>query len=265
MSYLTTPDGTDLFYRDYGAGRPIVFVHSMLMSSDMWQHSMLHLAEHGYRTVAYDRRGHGRSDDPGTGYEFDTLADDLAALLDQLELTDVMLVGHSMGGGEVIRYLTRHGSQRVSRIALVGATAPYLDVDASAAAAQVERIRTEYGDWVADNAGLSFGDHLPGCTISQLEREATVRDWMRVSLHAAVECTRANVAADFRTEARRITLPALVIHGDHDVFAPLHTCGQRSADLIADSKLLIYENGSHMLHLSHRPRLGRDLLDFAAS
>ncbi|MET8878840.1 alpha/beta fold hydrolase [Nocardia sp. NPDC004604] len=179
MPYLTTPDGTELFYRDYGADRPIVFVHSMLMSSDMWQHQMLHLAGHGYRTIAYDRRGHGRSDDSGTGYEFDTLADDLAALLDRLDLTDVMLVGHSMGGGEVIRYLSRRGTQRISRIALVGATAPHLDVDPDAAATQLDRLRTEYGLWVADNAALSFGDDLPGCTIPQLEREATIRDWMR--------------------------------------------------------------------------------------
>ncbi|RMI33959.1 alpha/beta fold hydrolase [Nocardia stercoris] len=265
MSYLTTVDGTELFYRDYGTGRPIVFVHSMLMSSDMWQHQMLHLVAHGHRTVAYDRRGHGRSDDPGTGYDFDTLADDLAALLDRLQLTDVTLVGHSMGGGEVIRYLTRHGDHRVSRIALVGATAPHLNIDPHAAESLLEQLRCGYGQWVSDNAGLSFGDGLPGCAVPQLERDATIRDWMQVSLHAAVECSRANLAADFRAEVRRITLPTLVIHGDNDAFAPLADCGRRTSELIPHSTLTVYDNASHMLHLSHRERLNRDLLTFAAA
>ncbi|MET9488528.1 alpha/beta hydrolase [Nocardia sp. NPDC006630] len=263
MSYFSAPDGTELFYRDYGSGSPVVFVHSMLMSSDMWQHQMLHLAARGHRAVAYDRRGHGRSDDPGTGYEFDTLADDLAALLDRLELTGVTLVGHSMGGGEVIRYLARHGSDRIARIALVGATAPHLGIDPRIATALLDQLRTGYAQWVTDNAGLSFGDDLPGCHIPHLEKEATIRDWMRVSLHAAVECNRINLAADFRTEASRIGVPALILHGDHDAFAPLEISGQRSADLIPDSKLVVYENASHMLHLSHREQLNHDLQEFA--
>lgn len=265
MPYFTAPDGTDLFYRDYGTGRPIVFVHSMLMSSDMWQHQMLHLTGHGCRTVAYDRRGHGGSDDPGRGYEFDTLADDLAELLNRLDLTEVTLVGHSMGGGEVIRYLSRHGDQRIARIALVGATAPHLAVPSQVTAMLMDRLRTGYAQWVADNAGLSFGDDLPGCHIPQLEKDATVRDWMRVSLHAAMECTRVNLAVDLRAEAARIAIPTLVLHGDHDVVAPLETCGRRSADLIPDSKLVVYENASHMLHLSHREQLNHDLHTFAQS
>ena len=263
MSYFTTTDGTELFYRDYGAGRPVVFIHSMLMSSDMWQPQMLHLAGHGFRAVAYDRRGHGRSDDPGKGYDFDTLAGDLAALLERLDLTGVTLVGHSMGGGEVIRYLSRHGDDRIARIVLAGATAPCLGIDPKVATALLGQIRAGYARWVAENAGLSFGDGLPGNDIPHLAKEATIRDWMRVSLHAAVECTRNNLAADFRAEATQITVPALVIHGDHDAFAPLESCGQRSAGLIPGSKLVIYPNASHMLHLSHGEELARDLLDFA--
>lgn len=263
MPYFSAPDGTGLFYRDHGIGSPVVFVHSMLMSSDMWQHQMLHLAGHGHRVVAYDRRGHGRSDAPGTGYEFDTLADDLAALLDRLDLVDVTLVGHSMGGGEVIRYLSRHGGGRIARIALVGATAPYLGVDPRSAGDLIHQLSTDYAQWAADNAGPSFGDNLPGVHIPQLEKDATIRDWMRVSLHAAVECMRSNLAADFRTEAGRIDVPTLILHGDHDAFAPLEACGQRSADLIPGSKLVVYENASHMLHLTHREQLDRDLQSFA--
>jgi pimeloyl-ACP methyl ester carboxylesterase len=262
MPRLRAVDGTELFYRDWGAGQPIVFTHSMLMSSDMWQHQMLHLAEHGYRAVAYDRRGHGRSDDPGSGYEFDTLADDLAAVLDTLDLSDITLIGHSMGGGEVVRYLSRHGGQRVARIALVGSTVPKLDVDPAAAAALLDRLRNGYGQWVAENAASSFGDGLPGCEIPQEEKRRTVQDWMAVSLHAAVECMAASMAADFRDEVSRIRVPALVVHGDGDTFAPLETCGRRSAELIPDSTLVVYRNASHMLQLSHRRQLNAHLLAF---
>lgn len=265
MPNLRTPDGTELFYRDWGSGRPVVFVHSMLMSGHMWEHQMLHLAERGFRAVAYDRRGHGRSDDPGTGYEFDTLADDLAAVLDSLDLTDVTLVGHSMGGGEVVRYLSRYGDQRISRIALVGSTVPALEVDPAVSSALLDRLRGDYGRWVAENAASSFGDGLPGCEIPEVEKQRAIRDWMGVSLKAAVDCTAVNVAADFRAELAEIRLPALVVHGDDDAFAPFETCGRRSADLIPDSKLVVYRNASHMLHLSHRRRLNADLLAFAAA
>ncbi|MBS2548401.1 alpha/beta hydrolase [Catenulispora sp. NL8] len=262
MPSIVTADGTQLFYRDWGTGRPVVFVHSMLMSSQMWQHQMHHVVEHGFRAIAYDRRGHGRSDDPGTGYDFDTLADDLAAVLDGLDLSDVTLVGHSMGGGEVIRYLTRHQARRVSRLALVGSTAPKLDVDPASGTALLQTLRDDYGRWVMDNADASFGTGLPGREIPQLEKDRTIHEWMSVSLQAAIACTAANIAADFRPEASRIRLPTLVIHGDSDAFAPLESCGRRSADLIPDSKLVVYRNGSHMLHLSHRPQLNADLLTF---
>lgn len=265
MPRIQALDGTELFYRDWGAGRPVVFVHGLLMSSDMWQYQMLSLTEKGFRAVAPDRRGHGRSDDPGAGYEFDVLADDLAALLDRLDLTGVTLVGHSMGGGEIARYLSRHGGQRVSRIVLVSSTVPALDITPQARAAVLDRLGTGYGQWVAENAALSFGDALPGCVIPQLDKERTIRDWMGVSLQAAVACTAANTSADFAAELSKITMPALVLHGDHDVFAPLETCGRRAADLIPDSRLVVYDSAAHMPHLSHRERLNADLLDFARS
>ena len=265
MPHFHGPDGTELFYRDWGTGRPVVFVHGMLMSSDMWQYQMLRLAENGFRAVAYDRRGHGRSDDPGTGYDFDTLAGDLAALLNRLDLTDVTLVGHSMGGGEIARYLSSHGSQRISQIVLASSTVPRLNIDPEAEAALLEQLRASYGQWVAENAALSFGDGLPGYVTPQLEKEQTIRDWMGVSLQAAVACMAANLAADFSAGLSKITVPALVLHGDHDVFAPLETCGRQSARLIPDSRLVVYGNAAHMPHLSHRERLTADLLAFVRS
>jgi non-heme chloroperoxidase len=265
MPHFHGPDGTELFYRDWGTGRPVVFVHGMLLSSEMWQHQMLHLTENGFRAVAYDRRGHGRSDDPGTGYEFDTLAGDLAALLDRLDLTDVTLVGHSMGGGEIARYLSRHGSQRISQIVLVSSTVPKLNVTPETGAALLDQFRASYGRWVAENAALSFGDELPGCVIPQLEKERAIRDWMGVSLQAAVACTAANLAADFIAELSKITVPALVLHGDHDAFAPLETCGRQSAGLIPGGRLVVFANAAHMPHLSHRERLNAELLTFVRS
>jgi non-heme chloroperoxidase len=262
MPYFTAPDGTQLFYRDWGAGRPVVFVHGMLMSGQMWQRQLLHLAGNGFRVVAHDRRGHGRSDDPGTGYEFDVLAGDLAALLGRLDLTEVTVVGHSMGGGEIARYLGSHGSHRIARIVLVSSTVPRLNVEPEAGAALLGQLRTGYGQWVADNAAVSFGDGLPGIQIPELEKEQTVRDWMGVSLQAAVACTAANLAADFSAELSKVAVPALVLHGDHDVFAPLETCGRRSAALIPGSRLVVYQNAGHLPHLSHSERLNADLLAF---
>src|ERR1700722_7918231 len=156
MPHFHGPDGTELFYRDWGTGRPVVFVHGMLLSSEMWQHQMLHLAEDGFRAVAYDRRGPGRRDDAGAGYDFDALAGDLAALLDRLDLTDVTLVGHSMGGGEIARYLSSHGSQRISQIVLASSTVPRLNIDPEAEAALLDQLRASYGRWGEENAALSF-------------------------------------------------------------------------------------------------------------
>jgi non-heme chloroperoxidase len=186
-------------------------------------------------------------------------------LLNRLDLAGVTLVGHSMGGGEIARYLSRHGSQRIAQIVLVSSTVPKLDADPQAVTASLDRLRASYGQWVAENAALSFGDGLPGCAIPQLEKEQAIRDWMSVSLQAAVACTAANMPADFTAELSKITLPALVVHGDHDAFAPLETCGRRSADLIPSSRLVVYDNAAHMPHLSHRERLNADLLAFVRS
>jgi non-heme chloroperoxidase len=265
MPHLQTTDGTELFYRDWGAGRPVVFVHGMLMSSEMWRYQAIHLTGHGFRAIACDRRGHGRSDDPGTGYEFDTLADDLAALLDRLDLTEVTLVGHSMGGGEIARYLSRHGTGRTARLALISSTVPKLDVDPQAAAALLGTLRTGYGQWVEENAALSFGDERPGCEVPRLDQEQAIRDWMGVSLDAAVACMTANLAADFTAELSSVDVPALIVHGDHDAFAPLAACGRRSAELMPRSRLQVYAGAAHMPHLSHRERLNADLLAFAGA
>lgn len=171
----------------------------------------------------------------------------------------------AVGGGEVARYLSRHGSRRVARIVLLSSTVPNLNVDPQARAALLDTFRTSYGQWVTENAALSFGEGLPGCEIPQLDREQAIRDWMGVSLRAAVACTAANTSADFSAELSKITVPALVLHGDHDAFAPLETCGRQAAALISGSQLVVYDSAAHMPHLSHRERVNADLLAFARS
>jgi non-heme chloroperoxidase len=260
-----------LFYRDWGTGRPVVFVTSWALSSSMWQRQMQHLADNGFRAIGYDRRGHGRSDDPGTGYDFDTLADDLAALIEHLDLTDLTLVGHSMGGGEIVRYLTRHGESRVAKIVLVGSTVPCLrqrpdnpnGIPSAVGDQLVARLRTDFGGWIEENAGPFFGDGLPGCELPPTTRDWAVRECMSVDLHAAIGCAATNVAADFRPELAKIMVPALVVHGDHDASAPLELCGQVTADLIAGAELRVYTDAAHALFLTHTERLNADLLEFA--
>ena len=239
------PDGTELFYRDWGAGRPVVFVHGMLLSSETWRYQAIHLTSHGFRAIAGDRRGHGRSDDPGTGYDFDTLADDLAALLDRLDLTEVTLVGHSMGGGEIARYLQRARRRAHRAVVLISSTVPRLDVDPQAAAALLGTLRTGYGQWVEENAARSFGDERPGWK-SLAGPGAGHPGLDGRSLDAAVACMTANLAADFTAELSSVDVPALIVHGDHDAFAPLAACGRRSAKPIRGSRLLVYAGAAHM-------------------
>jgi non-heme chloroperoxidase len=265
-----TGDRHSLFFRDWGAGAPVLFCSSLGLSSCQFQYQMIHLADHGFRVIAYDRRGHGRSDDPGRGYDYDTLADDLATLIEHLDLHDVTLVGHSMAGGEIVRYLTRHGDARVARIALVSATLPFplktatnpAGVDASLFAAVTEQWRHDYGQWITDNTAAFFGDGLPGCSVSQPIRDWTIADLLSTSPIARFQCNRAVIETDFRAELREINTPTLIIHGDRDASIPVEISGALQAELIPGSRLIIYENAPHGLYLTHVDQLNADLASF---
>jgi pimeloyl-ACP methyl ester carboxylesterase len=269
MPYLAA-NGTELFYRDWGTGRPVVFVASSSLSSDMWRFQMPHLTDNGFRAIGYDRRGHGRSDNPGRGYDFDTLADDLGALLDHLDLTGTTLVGHSMGGGEIVRYLTRHSAARVEKIVLIGSTVPCLmrkadnpnGIDPALLHATADAIRDDLGQWLVDNAPQFWGDGVPGCELPQVIKDWALQDLMKVSADAAVACTRTNIAADFRAELSGIDLPALILHGEYDASAPVDLCARVSARLLPNARLVVYPNAAHALYLTHRERLNADLLAF---
>ncbi|MFF1380603.1 alpha/beta fold hydrolase [Streptomyces sp. NPDC058308] len=269
MPYFEGPDGTSLFYTDWGQGKPVVFVAGAWLSSSSWEFQMLPLTDKGLRCVAFDRRGHGRSDWVGHGYDYDTLADDLAALLTRLDLRDVTLVAHSMGGGEAIRYLTRHGYDRVSRLVLIGATAPLMlrtpdnpegvgqeILDLMAADRAKDRPR-----WMAQNAQAFFATHL-GNSISAELMEWTVRQCLDCSAKAAHEVVRTGLCTDLREEAAAIRVPTLILHGDADASAPVALCGQRMAELVPDNSYKEYPLAGHGIFITHADAVNRNLFDF---
>jgi pimeloyl-ACP methyl ester carboxylesterase len=233
---------------------------------------MIAVVDAGCRAVAYDRRGHGRSDDAGRGYDYDTLADDLADLLESLSLQGVTLVAHSMGSGEAIRYLTRHGSQRVDRLVLVAPTTPFLlktadnpvGVDAALFADRRAQWRSDFAQWLADNEAAYFGDDLPGCCVSPLLRDWTKADMLSTSLQGAIAFQRSGAETDFREELTKLVVPTLIVQGDADASAPLELTGSRTAALIPTCQLTVYENAPHALYLTHREQLNRDVLAFMA-
>ena len=264
-SFIHRRDGTALFYKDWGTGRPIVFVCSAGMSCDMWAYQMLPFTAQGFRCVTFDRRGNGRSSDPGRGYDFDTLADDLAAVLETLDLRNATLVGHSMGCAEITRYLTRHGTSRVARVAMLAPTTPFLlktsdnpeGVDRSVFQALRTQWLRDYPKWIADNTDPFF---VP-------ETSPAMKSWgasllLGTSLQAQLECNVAVTETDFRPELARITPPVLVLHGTKDVSAPLPLTGQRTAKLLPHCEIKVYEGAPHGLFLTHMQQVNEDLLRY---
>lgn len=262
---VRTRDGVRLFYRDWGEGPPVVFLASWSLPSDSWAYQMLALSAEGFRCIAYDRRGHGRSGDPGYGYDFDTLADDLAAVLTALDLHEVTLVGFSMGTGEIVRYLTRHGSGRVARAVLVGATTPFLlrtadnpdGIDPVAFTTfQSDSLLHDFPRWIDDN----MEPFVPGASPGM---QNWIRDMaLRTSAQALLECNRTLTTEDFRGELARVTVPTLLVHGDQDVTSLLELTGRRTAAAVPGSTLVVYEGAPHGLFLTHMDRFNADLLAF---
>jgi non-heme chloroperoxidase len=265
--FIRTGDGTSLFYRDWGSGKPVVFVASWVMPSESWSYQMAALVEQGFRCVAYDRRGHGRSSDPGRGYDFDTLADDLAAVLDTLDLRDVTLVGFSMGGAEIVRYVTRHGTARVGRLVSIAPTTPLVmrrpDNPQGFDEAVLEELHRAFEQdfplWVEENARPFVLPETSQATVEWVKSMA-----LGTSMKAVLDCHRMLVREDFREELKAIGLPVLVIQGDADISSPIDLAGRPTAELIPGARLEIYEGTPHGLFITHRERLNRDLAAFAA-
>src|SRR5579884_1146038 len=274
MPFFETNDKTSLYYRDWGTGTPVVFVSAWSLSGAMWEYQMLPLSDQGLRCIAYDRRGHGRSDDPGRGYDFDTLADDLAGLLVHLDLKGVTLVGNSTGCCEIIRYLSRHGTNRIARVVLTSTRTPFLTrtednpegvpkvfLDQANAALTTDRpLYMESG--AIKYFGLGSTWPIGAEVLSSAMVQWMVRLILEPSPKAILELSRAAIETDFRPEMSACTVPTLVIHGEKDQGAPLELCGRRTAQAIPNSQLKVYEGATHGLFLTHRDRLTNDLLAF---
>lgn len=261
-------DGTRLFYRDWGEGRPVLFAASWALTSEMWAYQVAHLSERGFRCIAYDRRGHGRSDVTSRGYDIDTLADDMAAVLEQLDLRQADLVTHSMGGAEAARYLGRHGSARVRRVALLAPSGPCLVKTADNPfgapqayfEARLAEWRADFPKWARDNQAPFFTP----------ETSAALQNWLVSQMlttptPVAIAAFRALVEADVRPDLAKIDRPTLVLHGDRDASAPLEITGRRFAAGIRGAQLKVYAGAPHGLFVTHMAQVNRDLESFLAA
>jgi pimeloyl-ACP methyl ester carboxylesterase len=269
-SFFSAKDGASLFYYDWGTGKPIVFTHGWAIGADCWEYQLTPLSDQGFRCIAHDRRGCGRSSQPSSGYDFDTFADDLAALLEHLNLRDAVLVGHSMGCSEIARYLTRHGAGRISRVVLISTTTPCLYKSAdNPEGFDRDFFNKNLADLIKDRpryltagARLFFGE---GSDVSPELTQWAINLALRASLKASIEMVRARDASDFRPDMKSFTVPTLLIHGDADVGAPLALTSQKTAQLIKGSQLKIYKGASHGLMITHKDQLNADIVEFARS
>ena len=245
-SFVETDDGASLFYVDWGAGKPVLFTHAWGLNADIWEYQLTELVDQGLRCIAYDRRGHGRSTDPGRGYDYDRLADDLAALIDQLDLNDVTLVGFSMGNGEAIRYLQRHGSARIARLLMVSTIPP--QSDGSLFNGMIAALKQDRPAFFANGVTAFTGGHA---AVSPAMTEWVIAQFMRASPKGTIECMRA------------VTVPTLIVHGDKDQVNPLEKTAKKAAELIPGCAFKVYEEAPHGLVITHRDRLAQDILAFA--
>lgn len=269
MPFIETADHTSLFVTDWGSGPPVVFSHAWGLRSDQWDYQVPAFLDAGLRCVLYDRRGHGRSDRPRSGYDVDTFADDLAAVIEHLELDEVTLVSHSLGSKEVVRYLTRHGDARVARLVLVAPTTPLLQrtadnpdgVDPGLIDANYAAVAADVPQWCAsfEAAGPYFGSSTGS---SQGLIDWTIRMIVDTPLRVLLATLRANTTIDMRAELQKIQMHTLIVQGDQDASAPLELTGRKTADLIEGATLIVYEGAGHGLYASDHQALNADVLAF---
>jgi len=270
MSTVTMQDSTQIYYKDWGEGQPVVFSHGWPLSADAWESQMMFLATNGYRAIAHDRRGHGRSSQPSGGNEMDTYADDLATLIEALDLRDAVLVGHSTGGGEVTRYIGRHGTSRIAKAVLVGAVPPLmLKTEANPMGTPIEAfdeiragVAADRSQYYRDLSEPFYGANRRGAKVSQGLRDAFWLQGMQGGLKNEYECIKAFSETDFTEDLRRFDVPTLIIHGDDDQIVPIGAAGLASSQLVKDATLKVYEGAPHGVADTHKGQLNADLRDF---
>lgn len=274
MPTLITKDGTEIYYKDWGSGPTVAFSHGWPLSADAWDSQMFFLASHGYRCIAHDRRGHGRSSQPWHGNEMDTYADDLAELFVALDLKDIAMIGHSTGGGEVARYIGRHGTGRVAKAVLMGAVPPLmLQTPANPGGLPMAVFDGFRSAYLADRAqffldvasGPFFGFNRPGAKVSQGLIQAWWLQGMMSGYKNAYDCIKAFSETDFTADLQKFDVPTLIIHGDDDQIVPIGAAALLSAKLIKGSTLKIYPGGPHSLGDMRKEQLNADLLAFLRS
>jgi non-heme chloroperoxidase len=264
---MLTADGTEIFYTDQGDGRCVVFTHAWALNSDQWHYVIAALLDEGLRCVAYDRRGHGRSDRHGGGWNMDLLADDLAQLLAHLDLNDVTLVGHSMGCGEIVRYVTRHGMGRLSRAVFVAPLLPLLvktidnpdGIEPAFLEASLALLRRDVPQWCSDNAPLYFGVHP---NVSPGMGEWTMRQIIDTPVKTLVDTQKMGAETDYRAELPAFDVPTLVIHGDADASTPIEITGRKTASLLPQAKLIELPDAGHGIYITHATRIVDELVEF---
>jgi non-heme chloroperoxidase len=271
LSFIVTKDGTHIFYKDWGSGQPLVFSHGWPLNSDSWESQMVFFASKGFRCVAHDRRGHGRSDQTWDGNDMDAYADDLATLIEKLNLTNAILVGFSAGGGEVVRYIGRHGTKRLSKVVLIAAVPPLmLKTSSNPGGLPIEAFDAIRANSIADRSqcyrdiasGPFFGANRAGSKVSQGMIDSFWLQGMQAGHKNTLDCIKAFSETDFTADLKKVDLPTLIIHGDDDQIVPIGASALQSAKLIKNAVLKIYTGAPHGLSYTHQEQLNADLLAF---
>jgi non-heme chloroperoxidase len=270
MPAITTKDGSKIYYKDWGTGQPVVFSHGWPLSADAWEDQMVFLASHGYRAIAHDRRGHGRSSQPSNGNNMDSYADDLATLTETLDLKEAVHVGHSAGGGEVARYIGRHGTKRVAKAVLIAAVPPLmLKTEANPGGLPMEVFDGIRMGVLADRSQLFrdltvtfYGANRSGASVSQGLRDSFWLQAMQSGLIGVLECIKAFSETDFTADLKKFDVPTLILHGDDDQIVPISNSALLSAKLVQGAALKVYSGASHGLCSTHKKQVNTDLLAF---
>ncbi|KAA5948233.1 alpha/beta hydrolase [Pantoea sp. Bo_2] len=269
MSTFKTTDGTQIYFKDWGTGKPVLFSHGWPLDADMWDSQMNFLAGNGYRVIAFDRRGFGRSDQPWTGNDYDTFASDINDLITHLDLQNVTLVGFSMGGGDVTRYIGSYGTDRVAALVLLGAVTPIFGktadypqgVDMSVFEGIRDGLLKDRAQFIKEFATPFYGTNA-GQTVSDGVMTQTLNIALLASLKSTVDCVTAFAETDFRADVAKVNVPTLVIHGSNDQIVPFESTGKVAAEMIEGAELKVYDNAPHGFAVTHQDQLNQDLLAF---
>ena len=273
MSNITTQDGTQIYYKDWGSGQPVVFSHGWPLSSDAWEDAMFSFASAGYRCIAADRRGHGRSSQPWNGNDMDTYSDDLATLVDALDLRDAIFIGHSTGGGEVVRYLGRHGTKRAAGAVLVSDISPVMiksPTNPGGTPMEVfdgirAGVAADRAQYFKDLSGPFYGANRPGSNVSEGLRDFFVTQGMMAGFPGAYFCVKVFSETDLTEDLKRIDIPTLIVHGSDDQIVPIGASALLSSKIVKQAELKVYEGAPHGLPSTLKDRLNADMLSFATS